>query len=57
MKHMRKQANTYTSHQKQAIAESDRQSLQMMELSDTNHKIKMFSMFKNKRGYSKSTIY
>ena len=47
---MRKQVSTYQSHQKQQIAESDLQSLQIMELSDTDHKSKMFSMFNNKRG-------
>lgn len=46
---MRKQASAYQSHQKQRIAESDLQSLQIMEPADTDCKIKMFSMFNNKR--------
>ena len=43
--HMKKQARTYQRHTKQQIAESDLQSLQKMELSDTDYKIKMFTMF------------
>lgn len=52
-KHIQKQVNIYKSHQKEQIAEADLRSLQILGLSNTDYKIKMFNKFKSKRGHIK----